>query len=272
MESFDESDKAIQLYQQARMISKSDPIGVKSAIRMEVLRQKSEGGSLEDNLKYISEDLSNLEYSVRADVLLMLAIEMTRYFRSVGDDTNALRYIENGERLYGHVPSRKFLPLLRLKYEILVNYDHKAATDCLEDLISYMGNYMDNEDIDYLAMAYIDRGDYELTELLNVDEACTNYVKAYHLIEPTMTPDNPVAKSLSRRLVWLLTSNGQYKEASVLGENLMAHVDRSSYTEGDWLTMSELLNTYVSAGDIRHLFLYGRRHQQSPFGILLSIR
>lgn len=250
MEDCGELDKAHELFEKVIMADTPQPKRIMAKIHLQNIKQQLKGGNLENMLEPLVDEIRTIsDIPERAEASYLLASSIADYYYKEGNYEKALEFVGYGECLEGHVSSRKMIMLLDLKYHILLESDHIAAIECLDKAIEIAESDATGEDdSDWLAMALVARGDYALSEQLDFDTASHYYLMANNLNNAPMSLDNPVTRSILRRLMYMLSTAGQYDEAINLGENLVATICRHGVTETSLWYIADLADVYLKAG------------------------
>ena len=248
---FNDTEKAEELYRTIVNHSPSPKGRVLAGMELANIQQREENLDLEQAyLKYM-DDITALQTPDREKVLIEIAINLASYFLSLDNDDKALEYIDNGERLKGHVSTHKMLRLLSVKHDYLLRHNHRDAIACLNEAIEMASlEDADQADKDWIATALIGRGDYAWNELANVEQACEYYVKAFNLLYGNSAYDNKVLRVILHRLVYLLTLSGDMDQAIELGELYLKRVGSKGISNPMLFLVLDLIEAYLRSGRV----------------------
>lgn len=251
MDACGELDKAQDLFERVIMADTPQPKRIMAKIYLQKIKQQLKGGNLERMLEPLLDEVKAIsDNEERADVSYLLARTIAEFYYKEGNHEKALEFVGYGERLEGHVSARKIIMLLDLKYHILLESDHITAIECLDKAIEIAeSDTTGEEDSDWLAMALVARGDYALNEQLDFDVASHYYLMANNLNNAPMALDNQVKRAIARRMIYMLSTVGEYADAITLGENIVAAACRHGLTETSLWYVADLAGVYIKAGE-----------------------
>ncbi|MDE7345182.1 MAG: CHAT domain-containing protein [Muribaculaceae bacterium] len=247
--NFNEIEKTTELYRTVVKQSPSPKGRVLAGMELAKIQQREENLNLEQAYLGFMDDITALQTPDRENVLIEIAIELASYFLSLDNDDKTLEYIDNGERLKGHVSTHKMLRLLSVKHDYLLRHNHRAAIDCLNEAFEMVSQEdADQADRDWIALALVDRGDYAWNQLINVEQACWYYVKAFNLLYGNSAYDNKVLRVILNRLVSLLTLSGDMDQAIELGELYLKAVGSKGISNPMLFLVLDLVEAYLRSG------------------------
>ncbi|MDE6018067.1 MAG: CHAT domain-containing protein [Muribaculaceae bacterium] len=248
---YNETEKAEELYRTVINRSPSPKGRVLAGMELAKIQQREESSDLEQAYLGFMDDITALQTPDRENVLIEIAIDLASYFLSLDNDDKTLEYIDNGERLKGHVSSHKMLRLLSVKHDYLLRHNHRAAIDCLNEAFDMVSQEdADQADRDWIALALVDRGDYAWNQLVNVEQACGYYVKAFNLLYGNSAYDNKVLGVILHRLVYLLTLSGDMDQAIKLGELYLKAVGSKGISNPMLFLVLDLVEAYLKSGQV----------------------
>lgn len=142
--------------------------------------------------------------------------------------------------------------ILEKKYRILLNTNHIEALKCLEDGLELVkrGN-ADESDLEWIAVALVVRGDYEISENLNYFQAFRYYQQAYQLFGGRLNLYNHTVQTIIFRLTVVARTIGLKNEAIELGELLVGTACRNQLDSHNAVYLIELIEAYLSAGRLK---------------------
>ena len=242
----EEYDKAINLFDKTENAATEPYDRLNGRIYGIIARQHRDGGNLEQMLETVGPEVKEIELADRANLLYPMALNIARYYLNVSDHDNALKFIDFGEHLNGWISNRKMRKLLELKYDILAEQGNPECIRCL-DRITELSETDDEDDIKWLASAYVDRGDHALNQEFNVDDAVKYYIKAYKLISGPYAYSSPVMQAITRRMMHLLTMSGDHDDAIEMGRVLI-DAEKRMPSGVDLHHVLELVDALLNAG------------------------
>lgn len=251
MDQFEENEKAWKLFDLAYNTAVNKADCIRAEIRACIAQQRISGGNIEEMLQSPFTEARKLDSPDREELLFLCLRYIVKYHIASGNDDLALKFINIGEELSDFVSSHDMLLLLRDKYDIVIKNDHIAAMDCLEKAMELTASSdADKNDKDWMAMALVDRGDYALNELVNVNEAFNYYREALNQISSYMSETNEVFQAVCRRMMHILNMGGEYSQSIQLGRMLVESSLKQGASETNMNYILELADAYISAGEL----------------------
>lgn len=231
----------------ARCVEDSVTVEIESAINW----KNHTDGTMYFALQPIIEQAERSESPSREEFLFKIYHLLGKHYEPLNADDypdSAMGFMEKASEFFDYAPVGDKMLFLFDEYRLLLKQDHRKAIACIDKMLDIFKTEEVNENlINWHALAYITRGDYCFSELLDYMGAMNYYMAANALLTSPIHNGLKVKWQLLHRMQSILSSAGMMDEACHCGETLVAISTQHSINEESMGYVLNLADTYLNA-------------------------